>query len=289
MTGSQIVWHGQRAVRLESEVLTVIVLPERGAKIASITDSDGHEWLAQPPDGVLVAAEPGDCFVDAEMCGWDEMFPTLQSPGFPDHGEVWAAPWMVTSSDERSLETEIHGVIRGYLLRRRIHLTENGMTLRYAVIASDGPTEVMWVAHPQFVAPAGTTLSRPGGQCTVSATPDGPLDTAFGHNFDPIDGMARGSGRKLWFSADGRDGSMSLRHPGGETLTMRWETEDVAYLSVWIDNRWRAREPVVAIEPATGFGADLEAAAAAGRAMTLTTDTWRHWALHIDVTARQQS
>lgn len=278
-------WHGQTALRLESECVSVVVLPERGAKIASMVDARGYEWLAQPPAGDLVAARRGDSFPDAEMCGWDEMFPTLQSVGLPDHGEVWAEPWDVLRADSQLIETEFRGVARPYLLQRRIELSERGVVLRYSARATTEATVVMWVAHPQFVAPAGTLLVLPDGPSMVSHTADGARDTALASLSDPFATLQHGEAKKLWFAPQRQPTAIGLLNPRGDSLTLSWNNAEVAYSSVWIDNACKSREPVIAIEPATGTGADLIAAAASQRAMALTQSEWQHWSISVDFSA----
>lgn len=275
-------WHGKSAVRLESDRVSVVVLPERGAKIASLMNAHGYEWLAQPASGALVAARRGDVFPDAEMCGWDEMFPTLKSEGLPDHGEVWAEPWAVLRVDSQSIETEFRGVSRPYLLRRRLELTDAGIVLRYSATATASTTAVMWVAHPQFIAPAGTQLVLPEGPAFVSPSVDGTNGTQLDSLVDPFATLARGEARKLWFRSESQPSIIGLRNAHGDGLTLRWNNAEVPYSSVWLDNACKSREPVVAIEPATGFGADLITAAASGRAMELTSTEWRHWSISVD-------
>ena len=62
--------------------LVVRVDPARGAKITSLVDADGTEWLTQS-DGRGIPA-PGTSFVDAEMARWDECAPTIASVAYMD-------------------------------------------------------------------------------------------------------------------------------------------------------------------------------------------------------------
>ncbi|QNA91618.1 hypothetical protein [Microbacterium sp. Se63.02b] len=54
MRREEIAWRGLRALRYAAGGAEVVVVPERGGKIASIRDDSGREWLTQgdgrPPE-----------------------------------------------------------------------------------------------------------------------------------------------------------------------------------------------------------------------------------------------
>ncbi len=115
-------WHGVPAWTLEDETLRVTTVPRLGAKIVSLFDKRGDfEWLPGPMPGRPVRpvayAAP---FVEQEMAGWDEMFPTILAcaypgPGprhgvaLPDHGEAWALPWEVARAADGELTLTLEG------------------------------------------------------------------------------------------------------------------------------------------------------------------------------------
>src|SRR5712691_10448817 len=98
-------WLGQRAYVIDMPEMRVITTPVVGAKIVSIFDKKAnHEWLLPPANRPFQAVSYGASFVEQDMSGWDEMFPTIEPcaypvPGpfegakLPDHGEVWSLPW----------------------------------------------------------------------------------------------------------------------------------------------------------------------------------------------------
>ena len=72
-------WHGIRAWKLEDDILSVVVVPDLGAKIASIYDKKaGREWLLGPIRAVRPAPYAAN-YIDYDVSGWDEMFPTCQA------------------------------------------------------------------------------------------------------------------------------------------------------------------------------------------------------------------
>jgi hypothetical protein len=122
---SAATWHGMPALVLESELLRVVVVPQLGAKLVSLFDRrNRYEWLIGPARPLRPVAY-GSPFVEQDMSGWDEMFPTIdacalpaaggtQGPWLPDHGEVWALPWAVGAATEHSLQTAVDGLAVPY-------------------------------------------------------------------------------------------------------------------------------------------------------------------------------
>lgn len=261
MTITHETWHGVRAHRLESEVVSVVVLPSRGAKIASIVDPAGREWLAQPVAGDLVPVGPGDRFGEAEMSGWDEMAPTVRSPRRADHGEVWSVPWTVVSEDATTLELEVEGHDTPFILRRRLELTATGFRLDYEASVHTGAVDFLWMAHPQFQADPSSTVVTP-----------------------PLLALAEvphGTGRKAWCPPDSTPEQATLVHSDGARLTLAWEVGHVPFLAVWVDHCRGSREPVVALEPSLGFGDDVDAAAARGQTTRLVPNSPIAWSLEV--------
>jgi hypothetical protein len=124
-------WHDIPAWALESGTLRVVMVPRMGAKIVSLRDKRGDfEWLPGPMPGRPVRpAAYAAPFVEQDMAGWDEMFPTILAcaypgPGphhgvpLPDHGEAWALPWEVTNAEGGELTLTLTGRALPYRLTR---------------------------------------------------------------------------------------------------------------------------------------------------------------------------
>ena len=88
-----------RVLTLTSDELEVQVLSRRGGRLTSLRNRlDNREWLKQRRcDDLESPPAPDSVFTDADHCGWDEMFPTVDECAFPiqpflnvsvpDHGE----------------------------------------------------------------------------------------------------------------------------------------------------------------------------------------------------------
>jgi hypothetical protein len=245
--------------------MRAIVDPARGAKIVSLRDDSGREWLAQAEPGAAIGAR----FVDAEMAGWDECAPSISAcvvdgRQIPDHGDLWDSVFELEGPVAR-------GAGDGYTFSRRIEQIDGGLRLSYRAEAQGGDVPFLWAAHPQFVAPAGSRVEVKATTVIDVLSRDLPLVQFDGS----IDSVEAGGCRKVYLQPDESVFEAALIHPDGATLTMRWSLQ-APYLGIWFDKR-HSREPVIALEPSTGFFDSVAAAAANKRVPTLTRGNPLEW------------
>src|SRR5438270_2027219 len=149
-------WARTRAIVMQTELMRVTVLPEHGARIASIVYiPEAREVLWTPP-GFRALPTPtyGMTYADQPAVGIDECLPTIGADTFngralPDHGEVWAVPWQIGKGRD-AIETEV--TLRRSPLRfnRRISFArDDAIRLDYTVTnTSNVPEPVLWALHP---------------------------------------------------------------------------------------------------------------------------------------------
>jgi hypothetical protein len=256
--------------------LTAVVDPVRGAKIVSLLDHDGREWLAQAdPEAV-----PGAAFADAEMAGWDECAPSIvacevDGRDIPDHGDLWDSLFEIDGSTAR-------GRGDGYAFERRIDPSPVGLRLSYRVLA-DRPMPFLWAAHPQFAAPAGTRVQLPRSvDVVLDVLHPEPIPRAWGAKLGTLDTLEPGGYRKYYVDPNHPVFSASLVRPDGATLDLSWSRE-CPYLGVWLDNASFSREPVIALEPSTGFYDSLDTAVRANRVTRLEAGVPLEWWVELSV------
>lgn len=124
--------------------------PQHGARIFSLADESGFEWLWSKPDPQRFSVRPGDPFVD--IGGGEECFPTIS--GQPDHGDVWARPW---SDEDGTLCVETS---EGVLTRGTTNLSD-GVQLNYRLEGAAG-LPFVWALHAVLPPAVGTILRVPG-------------------------------------------------------------------------------------------------------------------------------
>ena len=317
-------WYDQPAWALESDALRVVIVPAMGAKIVSLLDKRrGFEWLPGPMRGRPVRpvayAAP---FVEQDMAGWDEMFPTILAcaypgPGphhgvsLPDHGEAWALPWEVSRAAGGELTLTLQGRALPYRLTRtaklgqtdeeHLNATADTLTLRYTLEnLGDDPMPCMWAAHPQFLAGTDCRIVLPSELTEVvnTAGPDtgwGPREARFGWpeatapdgrrvRLDEVGSPELGQGRKFFALPDTRPSWAEVRRIElGHWLRLEWDPAVVPYLGLWVDEGMVNSEAVVAPEPTTGWYDDLALAWRKGEVMVVPAGGVQRWTLVVRV------
>ncbi|MEN8097910.1 MAG: hypothetical protein ABFQ89_02435 [Chloroflexota bacterium] len=173
-------YQGMKAISLRNEYLSLVVIPELGAKIASLMHRPSQtEWLWTNPNLVLKKPEYGDSYTGQhDTGGVDECFPTIAPVQFPtepwtditipDHGELWSQSWdveSVESTPERVvISVSCYGVHLPYRFERTITLLagENEVHLGYKVTnLSSFALPFLWSIHPLLRIEPGMRLYLP--------------------------------------------------------------------------------------------------------------------------------
>jgi len=262
-----------------------------GAKIVSLFDKDrGLEWLAGPGSRSFEPVSYGASFVDQDMSGWDEMFPTIVAcayPGpeiwegnaLPDHGEVWAMPWDVLESSEKELICAVEGKALPYRLSRRARL-ENGNSLILSYELENLGSEsfsYIWAAHPQFRCGENGIIHFPDQVQQVVNTlpaeygwgdPEQIWSWPVSKGEDDQSLMLNQIGpprlkqaRKFFLQPEDRISWVEIQRTKPEaSLRMEWSPQEIPYFGMWIDEGAISAESVAAPEPTTGYYDSLDTA-----------------------------
>lgn len=270
--------------------LTCVVDPAHGARLTSLVTDDGHEWLApsSPP-------APGEPFVRPGMGGWDEVAPTIQpdvtadGTALGDHGDVWDVEWRVLDAAPDRLVTAVSLGGLPVALTRTVSGTADGLRLDYR-LTSPAPADVpvLWCGHPQFAHGDRATLVLecdgdsvrpplrevyPGER--ARQLPEGPLHPS----------LPAGGSRKVF--VDGAAVDAAVLTVDGRSLRMSWRADELPWLGLFWDNGEFAREPVIAVEPTTGWGDLRSAAIRSGRCLAVAAGRPLQWSIDLaDVTGR---
>jgi hypothetical protein len=150
-------------------------------------------------------------------------------------------------------------------------------------LSSTAAVPVLWAAHPQFRVPSGCRIVLPGEVTSVLdvQAPGGPVARPW--TGEPLAALPLGGSAKLYAPADVPVSWAGLVQPDGRWLLMRWDADVAPYLGVWLDRCALAPEPVVALEPASGFYDDLSRARAAGRTSWVRPGAPLRWRLEVEV------
>jgi galactose mutarotase-like enzyme len=306
-------WHGIPAWLLDNEAARAVIVPEVGAKIASLLNkATGYEWIVGPGDRPVRPVEYGATFTDQDMSGWDEMFPTIVAcsyPGqgqyhgapLPDHGEVWSLPWKVDQAFNGHIKLSVHGRALPYRLERTATLQDDG-TLRLDYRATNMGSESMpylWAGHPQFTAEPETRIVLPhevtevynvldfsqwGPHSTIYPWPEATRADGRTQRLDLIAPVTARDCRKVYVMPDQHIGWAELvAEESGNKLRIEWPPEKAPYMGLWVDEGTFNTVPVVAPEPATGFYDSLELAYRNGQVSVLAPGASDEWFVNLRV------
>lgn len=275
-------FRGLPAFMGRSPFCTVTVLPTWGAKIASLLDSDGREWLWHNPYLPWQLPNAATSYVrEADMGGWDECFPAVGPGPYPlapwqgrpirDHGEVWAHAWQAEAAGD-SLRCVTKGDEFPYRLARTIRLApdEPAFELVYELTnLSKAPFAHLWCAHPLLAIKPGMQLLLPAGspvRTTSRALPArftwpraGELD------FSQAPALDAGWAAKLYVGPL-TEGWAALRDPEtGRELRFEFDPTEVPYVGLWLNyGSWSGAGSApyynLGLEPCTGAPDDLASA-----------------------------
>jgi galactose mutarotase-like enzyme len=213
------------------------------------------------------------------MAGWDECAPTITAcrvdgRDIPDHGDLWDSRFTI----DGPIAT---GFGDGYRFQRAIAPTPSGLSLSYRAEASrDMP--FLWAAHPQFAAPAGTRIALPDDvRDVIEVSLPNPQRREWTAEAASIDSLATGRSRKFYLAPDAHVAAAAIVRPDSSALRLTW-SRNCPYLGLWLDNAEFNANPVIALEPSTGFYDSLEQANRNSRVSRIGPGRHLSWRLDID-------
>ncbi len=221
------------------------------------------------------------------MAGWDECAPsinqcTVGGVAVPDHGELWTEEFNVAGATATA-----RGRSFDYHFERCIEPTAAGLRLSYRAEALRDRVPFLWAAHPQFVAPAGSYVRLPDEvQTMVDVMAPQPRSLPWRHELATIDTVENGGSRKLYIDPDSPVFDSALVRPGGAELRLSWSHE-CPYFGIWFDRCAYSREPVIALEPSTGYFDSLETAVNARRVAVLEPGHPLEWWIDLEATVAE--
>jgi galactose mutarotase-like enzyme len=267
-----IIYEGFEALEMSNEEIALIVVPDLGGKVASITHrSTQREWLWKSP--YLAYREPiyGASYIhEFDLGGLDECFPTIAPTFFPaepwagtrmpDHGEVWSQAWDVEihQSPERiELAMGCYGVRLPYRFERTITVEADKALARldYRVTnLSPFAMPFIWSIHPLLNIEPGMRLSLPAGVSQIRvdfSTNDlfgktgtlQPWPLATATNGQPVDlseiqppSFAQGVKYfTLPLTGDDRVEASLTDSKGERSFRFRFSPSEISHIGVWMN------------------------------------------------------
>ncbi len=280
---------GYREIRLENGLISLTVLPERGAEVSSLLNlKQDLDVLWKAPWGMhrQNSAETETLWMDGYAGGWQEIIPNGGDPcvykgallGF--HGEASVSSWECSleqgSGTWIAAEFSVRLARTPFELRRRMIIEDNVPAVRIEEqLTNAGEEEIdyMWGHHPAYGAPF---LS---GDCELVT----PAATYLTHGDElkperwPGSQMVSPPEQRvttMGYLADLSDGWYEMRN-GRFGLGVRWEWDTAQFPYIWVWRElsgsfgypWYGRCYVMGVEPFSSIpGSGLTNAIAHGTA-----------------------
>lgn len=289
-------FNGIPALVLENGRLRVVLLPELGGKIWQITNlRNGRDLLWQNPRLTARPVPYGSSYDDVFFGGWDELFPNdlaeeIAGELYPDHGELWAAPWTWQIEDQGpervrvalSLATAISGcrITKTIILEAddpRIKVSwriENAsqqnlpyLWKQHVAVPADEPAMLTMGAKNVYVEGFGNP--RAGGKGTSYAWPHLVDDAGRSHDMRPTL-PANSRVAEFQYATNLDDGWCAVTYADGSGIGLAFDSD--VFRSCWTFasyGGWRAHE-VLILEPCTGHPVSVCDGIAAGTHQTLS-------------------
>lgn len=302
-----------RTIRLTSEHLRLVVMPELGGKTISMVDAaTHHEYLSLPaPNRPYRLPLYGASFAEYDISGWDECFPAIgesahpdlpwQDVIVPDHGELWTLPWRAEAADG-SLRMSVSGLHFPFHFQKVLTPREGGLRLDYSVDnLSPYPFACFWSTHPLLAATPTTRILIPTSGVLVELSISGrlgarldrhPWPATVGRDGRPIEldvigPPEQGEADKLYSDRLAEGWAALHDEQSGQWLLFTFDPLLVPFLGYWANRSgWPAWPPFsesynLALEPCSGAPDRLDVAASRGACMTIAPKARLTWQLEV--------
>ncbi len=276
----------EKALVVENKFLRVVCLPEFGGKLVSLFDKRIHkEFLFKNPHNAFRHAQTGSDFSSFEACGLDDAFPSVDAGSilvgealvpYPDHGEIWSAPFSYTTGDDEITLTYTSGLLP-YQYEKTYSLDEDNLKIAY-VIKNIGQFSFpcIWTLHCLLSYEEGMELILPDDtQEVVSAFASprlGPLGIAYPYpmaqtpergviDFRKVDSPTMPCMEKFYIHHKVTEGLCGVRYCKSNTvLWFEYDETKLPYLGFWKTLGGYRGDFNCALEPTNGFYDTIERA-----------------------------
>lgn len=255
---SKTTYKSIEAIECETQTIKAVFLPKNGCRLQSVVDKQsGKEFMALDSDPIFKPQFLGGNYVEGDVSGCDDMFPTIDPMSFdfgerkgkeyPCHGEVCRVCHDLTLS-ENGLSTFYHSDQLDYDYKKTVTEGEDGGIKISYEITNTGSDDFrcMWAAHFMAAAEEGgyaVTPYKDGDMAEIMFDEDG----QFGNRGDvfPVPKTALVSAKygkdanayKFFYLDKLSDGKVGYFIPSaGKAVTIKFDKDKLPYIGVWVNN-----------------------------------------------------
>lgn len=305
----ECLFKGCQAVKLENELIRVIVLPSMGGKVASIYKKDKEfELLYQNKEEVYKKPKIYDTFSAYDASGFDDAFPSIDISKvnisgkeilYPDHGEIWSADFTYKIEDEK-----VHLVYESTILKYRYEkifsLSKDNLISDYK-ISNFGDYEFpcIWVMHSLIVCEEDMELIFPKGTKEIinvlnskflgeagkiHSYPITMASSGKHYELNKILPLNSNNMEKYYVKGSVTEGLCGAYYPSKDVnYRIYFDKSKLPYLGFWITEGGFRGDYNCALEPANGYYDSVETAEKEQKLYKLKPNETLEFTLRIEI------
>jgi galactose mutarotase-like enzyme len=267
------------AIKLENDVLKIIVIPSMGGKVASIYRKDKKfELLFQNKEEIYRKPKVYDEFFKYDASGFDDAFPTIDEGNvrigeknviYPDHGEIWAASFTYEIKGKK-VECMYQSEIIDYKYKKTFSLLDDILTIEYEIV-NTGVDEFpcIWAMHNLMVCEEDMELIFPentkevinvrnseflgeSGRIYLYPATINSLGQVF--NFNKVLPASANNMEKYYVKGPVTQGCCGAYYPSKDiNYRVYYDKEKLPYLGFWVTEGGFRGDYNCALEPTNGY------------------------------------
>ncbi len=282
---------GEKGILIESQELSVLVLPAIGGKLASIYNKEkDFELLYQNQEEYYNKPFLHASFEEFDRAGYDDCFPTIDVSKvklsdkevlYPDHGEIWTSSFDYSVEGE-TLKLVMRSAILPYEYKKEISVQHDKVNVKYS-IANTGEEDfpMIWAMHCLVNAEEQMTVNFPEGTKSMENVHESqrlgemgvvysyPVDKDLQGNvydFRKIRGPEADNTEKYYVAHKVEKGQCSIHYPSKDVdFIIDYDSEKLPYLGFWLSEGGFRGDYNCALEPTNGYYDSIDIAAAKGK------------------------
>jgi len=279
-------YKGLDAFKIENDILSIVVIPELGGKIASLIQKDKNfEFYFQNKKDTFFKPQIYDDFSKFDASGFDDCFPSVdassmilngRSVHYPDHGEIWSKSMSYEITCEK-LKLQCSSEILPYNYEKIISIKNNNIHIDYKIINSGSESfPCIWTMHGLLNCENGMEIHLPpgvkeiinvqnsrllGNPGLVYSYPDAVLEDGTACRLNRISSKDADKTEKFYINEMLSVGECGLYYPSKDlSYKIYFDKEQLPYLGIWISEGGFRGDYNLALEPSNGFYDKIEIA-----------------------------
>lgn len=276
-----------QALKLENDLLRIIILPAIGGKVASIYRKDkDFELLFQNKEKYYKKPKLYAPFAEYDAAGFDDAFPTIDSCKviyghktvlYPDHGEIWSGEFQYKVENEQ-VSLAYHSKILEYEYKKEFYLVGDSLICQYDILNRGHEAfPCIWAYHCLIRCEADMQLLFPKATKEVVNVQNSDILGKAGtvHSFPVTHSMSgeiyslhtilpasAKQTQKYYVNGKVAEGRCGVYYPSKDVhYNVYFDKEKLPYLGFWITEGGFRGDFNCALEPTNGYYDNIDIAA----------------------------